>query len=469
MTTIPEYAIHPVADMFPRMAEDEFAALTANMKENGWLAGSVIWTHGGRIIDGRNRYMAAKAAGVMPEFREWTGEGSLVQFVVSLNLTRRHLSSSQKAVLALEIVKALETEAKARQAAAAAATNAKLGRGKETLGQKVAQASDADEEGENEDFDAEAAFEEIFGEDAEDDLTLPQKVAEASDADGERGKSAEIAARMVGTNKQYVKDARRIEQVRPDLIDRVRAGEISIGKAKVEAGLILMELPPQIAAMEDNKWYPVDHERRVIVNDSFARLVDDAMQYKSASQVVGSAIKANWQRGAYAGWEVLPAQRKKNDKAEADDDLSYALVIDLEDVSDADDLTLPSIADCFAFVWCAENQITDLIAFMEREGFDYAGCAFAWAILSGLGATRKGDFAGINAELNWSSVRNDHVRNAVEFCWLFKRGDPPVNEANAPVNVIVAAEPKEYDDKDGRFPAEFRRRIEAWIGTILWV
>ena len=44
---------------------------------------------------------------------------SLVAFVVSLNLQRRHLTSSQKAVLALDIEKMLAEEARKRQVALA--------------------------------------------------------------------------------------------------------------------------------------------------------------------------------------------------------------------------------------------------------------------------------------------------------------------------------------------------------------
>ena len=38
-----------------------------------------------------------------PTFREWSGEGSLVAFVVSLNLHRRHLDESQRAMVAAKI------------------------------------------------------------------------------------------------------------------------------------------------------------------------------------------------------------------------------------------------------------------------------------------------------------------------------------------------------------------------------
>ena len=42
-------------------------------------------------------------AGVEPKFQEWNGKGSLVAFVVSLNLHRRHLNESQRALVAARI------------------------------------------------------------------------------------------------------------------------------------------------------------------------------------------------------------------------------------------------------------------------------------------------------------------------------------------------------------------------------
>ncbi len=42
-------------------------------------------------------------AGVEPRFQEWDGQGSLVAFVVSLNLHRRHLDTNQRAMVAARI------------------------------------------------------------------------------------------------------------------------------------------------------------------------------------------------------------------------------------------------------------------------------------------------------------------------------------------------------------------------------
>jgi hypothetical protein len=64
------------------------------------LVSEAIWTHEGKIVDGRNRYNACVALKIKPTYREWDGNGSLAAFVVSLNLHRRHLNESQRAMVA---------------------------------------------------------------------------------------------------------------------------------------------------------------------------------------------------------------------------------------------------------------------------------------------------------------------------------------------------------------------------------
>lgn len=92
------YIAHPAADMFPLMTEDEFAALAEDIKEHGQQEPIILLMQEGgtkRLLDGRNRYLACKAAGVEPKFiikfdiDPWT-------YVVSKNLRRRHLTREQR-------------------------------------------------------------------------------------------------------------------------------------------------------------------------------------------------------------------------------------------------------------------------------------------------------------------------------------------------------------------------------------
>lgn len=93
---------HPIAEIFPLMSEQELNALAADIKETQVLREPII-THEGKIIDGRNRFKACAIAGVEPTYEEWDGKGSMVSYVVSRNLYRRHMSESQRAMVAAQI------------------------------------------------------------------------------------------------------------------------------------------------------------------------------------------------------------------------------------------------------------------------------------------------------------------------------------------------------------------------------
>ena len=91
---------HPLAEMFPVLEDCELKELAADIKANGLRQHIVVLD--GMILDGRNRERACQLARINPTFTPFKGDDPLA-FVLSVNLHRRHLSASQRAMIAAEL------------------------------------------------------------------------------------------------------------------------------------------------------------------------------------------------------------------------------------------------------------------------------------------------------------------------------------------------------------------------------
>ena len=104
--------LHPACKIFPALGEPELQELADDIAENG-LRNPIVMLKG-KLLDGRNRWEACKIAKVEPHFTEFDGDDP-IGWVVSLNLVRRHLTASQRAVVAFDLLPMMEKEAKQRQ------------------------------------------------------------------------------------------------------------------------------------------------------------------------------------------------------------------------------------------------------------------------------------------------------------------------------------------------------------------
>lgn len=87
--------VHPAADIFPMLADDELDDLAADIKAHGLLHAIVV--KDGVLIDGRNRLEACRRAGVEPQIEDLNGVDPLA-YIMSANINRRNLTKGQRAM-----------------------------------------------------------------------------------------------------------------------------------------------------------------------------------------------------------------------------------------------------------------------------------------------------------------------------------------------------------------------------------
>ncbi len=100
-STASKYEVHPAADLFPLMSEAEYQGLKEDINENGQREDIVVWK--GQLIDGRNRLRACNELGRNPSIAELDDDLDPLSYVISHNLHRRHLTTSQRSDVAAKI------------------------------------------------------------------------------------------------------------------------------------------------------------------------------------------------------------------------------------------------------------------------------------------------------------------------------------------------------------------------------
>lgn len=102
------YPIHPACALFPELPPDQLQALAKSIREQKQLAPIIMLD--GQVLDGRSRLAACRIADVNP----WIVDAADVpafkkvnrdpfEYAVAMNLSRRHLSESERAMIAAKI------------------------------------------------------------------------------------------------------------------------------------------------------------------------------------------------------------------------------------------------------------------------------------------------------------------------------------------------------------------------------
>ena len=111
-----KYAPHEFSKLIPEPTADEKAALAADIKKNGLIEPIILFEE--KVLDGRSRQEGCAKSGEEPRYKKFDGyREDALAFVVSKNIKRRHLTTQQRADLALELEPIFATEAAQRQKA----------------------------------------------------------------------------------------------------------------------------------------------------------------------------------------------------------------------------------------------------------------------------------------------------------------------------------------------------------------
>lgn len=188
------YEIHPAAELFPYMEDDQFQGLVEDIRENGLQEPIVLFE--GRILDGRNRLRACEIAGVEPIFTSKYLISDPIAFVLSRNLHRRHLTIAQRSAIAMDVLPIAAEAAKERTRIVA----------RQPKGMRA----------------------------------LPPEL------ESERGGTSEKLAEMFSVGRSSIEKTIAIQKVAPEVIDRMRTGEIRTVDAAMRAAGINKDKRPYL-------------------------------------------------------------------------------------------------------------------------------------------------------------------------------------------------------------------------------
>ena len=96
------YVVHPVAALFPDAEPEDRRRMREDIEEQG--VRRPVEVQGGFLLDGRTRVSICGELGIEVPWVEVPAEVDAVGWILSANVHRRHLSTSQRAVLAAELV-----------------------------------------------------------------------------------------------------------------------------------------------------------------------------------------------------------------------------------------------------------------------------------------------------------------------------------------------------------------------------
>jgi len=241
---------HRLARYFPVLNEEELDLLVESIRKNGQR--EPIITYEGQILDGINRWRACQKLGIEPKYKPLPEDADPLQYVVDMNIRRRHMDTSQRAMLATEMLPEFEAEAEER------ANDGRREAAKEMRpeGSKVfsARPSSTDER--------------------------PHSTRD--------GQSSFMAAKVFGVSGPTIQRAKRVKEAAPDKVSDIVSGKTTV--SAVDSELRQKSASERANQVNTEQKAKAVKERPKIVVDYF----DALKSYRHTLDLAVEAAKQGW-------------------------------------------------------------------------------------------------------------------------------------------------------------------------------
>lgn len=236
---IPDRECSPYCSLFPDLPESDFAELVESISENGQRM-PIQLDADGKILDGVHRYKACQKLFIRPKLKKWRGPATVddyARYVLAANIHRRHLTASQRAMIAEEISKLLPNKKLAKD----------IG---ETHRAPGAQSNDAE-------------------------ACIDEEQKRAPGAQSNRI-SASKMAKIADVSPRTMQQARQVAAEAPELVPAVVAGDMSLKAALKTVTPADVDDPP--------------------ITDSFGHVLSDAIARTFMDSEILERLKADLRR-----------------------------------------------------------------------------------------------------------------------------------------------------------------------------
>lgn len=315
------YPVHPAAELFPMMGAEALQALADDIRVNGQREPVILFDK--QVLDGRNRLRACELVGVEPCFETRDDIDSPAKFVLSLNLHRRHLDESQRAMVGARAKPLFEAEAAARMRAGVAKVDPSA------------------------------------------------NLHEGSDA-AQSGRSAEHAATQVSVSARSVAHAANVlERGAPALVAAVDRGDVAVSTAAEIARALPVAEQAELVARGEKEILRASKEIR-------ARRAEERRDERM--ETLAAIATGNRGLDGVGTYPVIFADPPwRYDYAETDNraiENQYP-TMPIEDICA---MPVASIAtdDCVLFLWATSPKLIEALDVVKAWGFTYKTC-MVWA------------------------------------------------------------------------------------------